>query len=159
MKNEISSVACPVCISRNDRKDRHPSHRGTTTITDPQSGEIICNNCGMVIAENIQDSARPEWRSFEMEQGCNNRRRIGLPTTLARHDMGLSTIIGRTNKDVNGNEINPALRPQMERLRICDIRTQVAAERRFKRAFDQLNILKSKMGLSNLIVEKGCIYL
>ena len=87
-------------------------------------------------------------------QGCNNRRRIGLPTTLARHDMGLSTIIGRTNKDVNGNEINPALRPQMERLRICDIRTQVA-ERRFKRAFDQLNILKSKMGLSNLIVEKA----
>jgi transcription initiation factor TFIIB len=155
VKNEISSVVCPVCINCNDRKDRHPSHRGTTTVTDPQSGEIICNNCGMVIAENIQDSARPEWRSFEMEQVYNNRRRIGLPTTLARHDMGLSTIIGRTNKDVNGNEINPALRPQMERLRICDIRTQVAAERRFKRAFDQLNILKSKMGLSNVIVEKA----
>ena len=63
----------------------------TTTVTDPQSGEIICNNCGMVIAENIQDDARPEWRSFGFEHDNNNKSRTGNPLTLARHDMGLST--------------------------------------------------------------------
>ena len=55
----------------------------TTTVTDPQSGEIICNNCGMVIAENIQDDARPEWRSFGLEHDNNNKSRTGNPLTLA----------------------------------------------------------------------------
>ena len=54
----------------------------TTTVTDPQSGETICNNCGMVIAENIQDDARPEWRSFGLEHDNNNKSRIGNPLTL-----------------------------------------------------------------------------
>jgi transcription initiation factor TFIIB len=102
---------------------------GTMTVTDPQSGGIICNNCGMVIAENIQDDARPEWRSFGLEQDNNNKRRIGNPLTLARHDMGLSTIIERLNRDVNGIEINPAIHSQMERLRIWHIKVQVAAKR------------------------------
>ena len=45
----------------------------------------------MVIAENIQDDARPEWRSFGLEHDNNNKSRTGNPLTLARHDMGLST--------------------------------------------------------------------
>ena len=46
--------------------------------------------------------------------------------TLARHDMRLSTIIERINRDVNGIEINPAIHSQMERLRIWHIKVQVA---------------------------------
>ena len=42
----------------------------------------------------------------------------------------------------------------MERLRIRDIRAQVAREGRFKRAFDQLNLLESKMSLLNALVKK-----
>ena len=116
----------------------------TTTVTDPQSGETICNNCGMVIAENIQDDARPEWRSFGLEHDNNNKSRIGNPvlflltTILKRWDIFSyriffkltqpSTIIERINRDVNGIEINPAIHSQMERLRIRDIRAQVAAK-------------------------------
>src|SRR6476661_7681701 len=39
-----------------------------------------------------------------------------------------STIIERINRDVDGIEINPAIHSQMERLRIRDIRAQVAAK-------------------------------
>lgn len=156
MKNEIAARVCPICHDdTNGNAEGFQSHRYKmpTSITDPESGEIICGNCGVVISEHIEDSARPEWRSFGMEQDYN-KSRIGMPATLARSDMGLSTIIGRTNKDASGNKINPAMRSQMERLRMWDVRAQIAADKSFKRAFEQLNLLKSKIGLSYEMVEK-----
>ena len=47
----------------------------------------------------------------------------------------------------------------MERLRIRDIRAQVAPKGGLKRAFDQLNLLKSKMSLLNALVKKGHIFI
>ena len=34
-----------------------------TLITDPESGEIICCNCGMVMLDNIEEY-RPAWRTL-----------------------------------------------------------------------------------------------
>jgi DNA-directed RNA polymerase subunit RPC12/RpoP len=31
-----------------------------TAITDPNSGEIVCSNCGMVISDKIDDDIHPE---------------------------------------------------------------------------------------------------
>jgi transcription initiation factor TFIIIB Brf1 subunit/transcription initiation factor TFIIB len=36
----------------------------TRTITDYESGEVICSTCGMVISDKIQSNG-PEWRNFE----------------------------------------------------------------------------------------------
>src|SRR3954447_5227456 len=75
--------------------------RSDKVVTDPESGEIICSNCGMVISDKIQQINKPEWRTFDTEQidnnnnSNNNKIRTGAPTTIARHDMGLSTVIGR----------------------------------------------------------------
>ena len=82
-----SSLRCSVCGNK--------SVKSAIVITDHESGEIICSNCGMVISQNIEDNTRPEWRSFNGEggEGNNNRSRTGMPTTLARHDRGLTTII------------------------------------------------------------------
>ena len=46
-------------------------------VTDPESGEIICSNCGQVISDNISEN-RPEWRGFDTE-GYNNKNRTGIP--------------------------------------------------------------------------------
>ena len=73
-------------------------------VTDPESGEIICRNCGIVMLDKIQES-RPEWRAFTTDDG-NDRSRTGTPSSLARHDMGLSTVIGRADKDASGNTFN-----------------------------------------------------
>src|SRR5438132_7290267 len=68
-----------------------------TVITDREIGEIICGNCGMVFSDKIQET-RQERRAFNAED-LKDKIRIGLPTSLARHDMGLPTVIGRNNKD------------------------------------------------------------
>ena len=110
-----SSFRCSVCSNKGVK---------SAVITDPESGEIICSNCGMVISQT-EDNTRPEWRSFGSEGGGgNNRNRTGMPTSLARHDKGLTTIIGRTDIDASGNKIDASIRSKMERLKTWDFRSQ-----------------------------------
>src|ERR671925_101116 len=124
------------------------------TVTDPESGELICRNCGLVISDKAQES-RPEWRAFTSEE-VNDRSRTGIPSSLARHDMGLSTVIGRTDKDASGRAIDISMRSTMGRLRAWDFRTQAHSptDRNLRQAFSELDRLKDKLGLSDAAVEK-----
>ena len=124
------------------------------TVTDPESGEIICRNCGIVLSDRAQES-RPEWRAFTTEE-ANDRSRTGIPSSLARHDMGLSTVIGRTDKDASGRVLDVAMRSTMGRLRAWDFRTQAHSptDRNLRQAFSELDRLKDKLGVSEAVIEK-----
>src|SRR5919201_6698591 len=129
-------------------------------ITDNESGELICSKCGQVISDKIQEEG-PEWRNFGLSSAAgesnDTRIRVGMSTSLARHDMGLSTIIGRTDRDASGQKIDGPMLSTMERLRTWDLRTQIhtPTDRNLKQAFFQLDILKDKLGLSDSVVEKA----
>jgi transcription initiation factor TFIIB len=124
-------------------------------ITDLESGELICSDCGMVISDNIQENNRSEIRAFNIME-LNDRSRTGAPTTLARHDMGLATVIGNGDKDASGTKINVAMRSTMNRLRTWDFRTQHQAsnDKNLQQAFTELDKLKDKLGLSDAAVQK-----
>ncbi len=125
-------------------------------VTDLESGEIICANCGMVMLDNIQES-HPEWRSFTTDEANNTRRiRTGMPTSLARHDMGLATIIGSEDKDASGRKIDGVMRFTMNRLRTWDRRSQTdtPTDRNLRQAFSELDRLKDKLGLPDSVIEK-----
>src|SRR6188472_3345541 len=111
----------------------------------------------MVISDKIQDINHPERRAFSSEVMSNKgSRRTGSPTSLAKHDMGLSTIIGRINKDAAGNKLNAITSSNMSRLRTWDIRTQyhTSTKKNLVLAFNELDMLKDKLGLSDAAVEK-----
>ena len=129
--------------------------RSNNVITDPESGEILCSKCGLVISDKIQEP-RLESRTFLNTEKAHDNRRTGMPTSLASHDMGLSTIIARTDKDASGYKIKPSMLPTIHRLRTWDYRTQVhtSTDRNLKFAFNELRALKDKLGLSNAIIEK-----
>jgi transcription initiation factor TFIIB len=97
-----------------------------------------------------------EWRSFGIEEGAN-RARTGTPTSLAFHDMGLSTVIGKEATDASGNAIDTDTRMRMSRLRTWDNRSQVHSptERSLQKAFSILSRLKDRLGLPNHITEKA----
>ncbi|HEY9386550.1 MAG TPA: transcription initiation factor IIB [Nitrososphaeraceae archaeon] len=143
MRNSSQSITCATC-----RKDQR-------VITDPDSGEIICSNCGMVITEKVLDDIHQEWRAFSPE-GSESKARTGAPTSLSRHDRGLATIIGRSDKDAAGQKLDTDMRSTFERLRTWDSRMNLysSTDRNLWQAFSQLNILKDKLGLSDAIVEK-----
>jgi transcription initiation factor TFIIB len=123
-----------------------------TIITDLDSGEVVCSKCGLVISDKIQDT-RQEWRDFASEE-AKDRRRTGSPTSLASHDMGLYTMIGRGRKDARGQTLGVSMRSTMGRLRKWDLRTQASTNRNLITAFNQLNILKDKLGLPDSMIEK-----
>jgi transcription initiation factor TFIIIB Brf1 subunit/transcription initiation factor TFIIB len=75
----------------------HIYNEDHTPITDFESGEVICSNCGMVISEKIEDNLHQERRTNTLDESNKRRDRTGAPTSLAIHDMGLSTIIGSYN--------------------------------------------------------------
>ena len=131
-----------------------PSCGNEKIITDTESGEIICDKCGRVISDKSQDLG-PEWRTFTTDE-TDVSTRTGLPQSLARHDMGLSTIIGRANRDASGNKLDPAMRTRMNRLATWDMRSKLHTprDRSLKQAFFQLDVLRDKLGLSDGIVEK-----
>jgi transcription initiation factor TFIIB len=136
-----SKILCSIC-----QKDE--------MITDLESGEIICSSCGFVVSDKAQET-RAEWRAFNPEES-SNRTRTGIPTSLARHDMGLSTVIGKSDKDASGRGLDTAMRATMERLRTWDFRTQAhtPTDRNLRHAFSQLDILKDKLGLPDAATEK-----
>jgi transcription initiation factor TFIIB len=123
-------------------------------ITDPESGETICSNCGFVSSDRAQES-RAEWRTFS--SGTNSERvRMGSPISLTQHDMGLATIIGKSDKDSSGKQLDPSMHSMIHRLRTWNFRTQIhtSAERNLMRAFNDLARVKDKLGLSDAIIEK-----
>ena len=73
-------------------------------VLDANTGEQVCTNCGYVMKENIEDTG-PEWRNFAKEQGEDDRSRTGSPSSLALHDMGLSTVIGLESTDASGKRL------------------------------------------------------
>ena len=127
---------------------------GHTIITDPESGEIICGNCGMVFFDKNQETRR-EWRAFNAEDP-KDKIRTGMPRSLARHDMGLSTVIGRNNMDAAGQTLDASMCCRMGRLRTWDFRAQDSGsgDRNLRQAFSELFRLKDKLGLSDAIFEK-----
>jgi transcription initiation factor TFIIB len=154
MKNEITSIICPICNISPARKD-NPSET-STVITDVESGEIICSKCGIVINDRIEDSTRPDSRTFGNEQDYN-KIRLGPPTSIAYHDMGLSTTIGRTDRDASGRKLDAATYSKMQRLRTWDLRSQLhkSTSRNLIIAFYKLYGLKDRLGLPNAVVEKA----
>lgn len=139
-KKMQTSVLCSACSGR--------------LIADPESGEMVCSHCGLVLSDRTTDS-RPEWRSFESE--ASTKERVGAPASLAVHDMGLSTIIGKNNSDSTGRKLDASMHATMQRLRIWDFRTQAhtSSDRNLLQAFDELRRCKGKLGLSDATIEKA----
>jgi transcription initiation factor TFIIB len=135
-----SSIVCCICDSGRQ-------------ITDLASGEIICGSCGRVSPDKAMEN-RAEWRTFSSEN--ISRQRVGSPSSLAFHDMGLSTIIGKVNKDSAGHNLDASMDYRMQRLRTWDARTRVqaAGHRSLMQAFSELERLKDKLGLSDAMVQK-----
>lgn len=152
MKNEIASMRCPLCDS--DPDSTKSSHSPSKVIADHECGEMICSGCGMVIYEQTDTYSRQISRSFCNEVRYNET--MARPHTFAYHCTGLSTNIGRINKDAKGQKLDPGTFIKMKRLRKWDFKTQIcdSTDRNLMSAFRKLEILKDRLGLPNPVMER-----
>jgi len=137
-------IECPEC--------------GSTHISrDYSRAELVCNDCGFVIDEDLIDHG-PEWRAFDSEQR-EKRARTGAPMTYTIHDKGLSTMIGWTNRDAYGKSVPTRNRAQLFRLRKWQRRIRIsnATERNLAFALSNLDRMSSGMGLPRTVRETAAM--
>jgi transcription initiation factor TFIIB len=139
-----SARKCPECGS-------------SKLIRDYECAEIICMDCGYVVAEKITDVG-PEWRAFDEEQR-SRRARVGAPLTYTIHDKGLSTMIDYHDRDTYGKDLSPAQRAQVYRLRKWQRRVRVsdATERNLAFALSELSKMSSSLSLPRNILETASV--
>ena len=143
-KNVEEIQKCPECGS-------------TQLVRDYERGELICNNCGIVIDESFIDQGA-EWRAFDSEQN-DARARTGSPMTFTIHDKGLSTDISWKNKDSYGKSIPTRNRAQLYRLRKWQKRIKVsnAAERNLSQALQELERMASNLSIPKDVWETAAV--
>ena len=134
--------------------ERCPSCNKSTLVLDEDSGELVCTTCGIVISEN-RESGGPEWRSFANDNG--DKSRVGSGTSITIHDMGLSTMIGSTNKDATGKPLSSTMKKSIDRLRTWNTRSQVntSSDKNLRQALSEMDKLKDKLSLTDNVIEKA----
>ena len=125
----------------------------TKMITDMDTGEVACGNCGAVSLERSV-TLGPETSGMTGIEYQNNTR-VGTKTSLKMIDMGLSTIIEAKNKDSTGKILSSENRRMFYRLRMWDRNSRSASSvKSFQKAFTLLDGISSKLGLPESVVEQ-----
>jgi len=129
----------------------------TNLVKSSDRGELICEDCGLVIEEEKIDPG-PEWRAFNHKER-QEKSRVGAPTTQTMHDKGLTTTIDWKDKDAYGRSISSKKRSQMHRLRKWQerIRTKDAGERNLQFALSEIDRMASALGVPRSVREVASV--
>ena len=140
---EPTYTQCPECGSKE-------------LIEDPNTAEIICSSCGLVIDYKLV-SREPEWRVFDEEQR-KRKTRVGPPVLSSIHDKGLSTTISSLDRDAYGKKLSLKERQRAYRLRKWQKRIRLQkGERGLVKMLQGLSILKDKLSLPKSVVEEASV--
>ncbi len=112
--------------------------------------ELVCSECGLVIDENRIDDS-PEWRAFNAEQR-EKKSRAGAPLTYTKHDMGVSTDIGKGSGELY--KVSGKKRAQYYRMRKWHNRLTKSKDRNLGFALSELNRLISHLNLPKSVHEE-----
>jgi transcription initiation factor TFIIB len=123
-------------------------------ITDAASGEMICETCGLVLLDKVED-VTSESPTHDMEE-FYAKSRTGPRSSLAIHDRGLATNIGFDNRDASGNLLSGSMRHMFDRLRRWDSRTKSTSKNRtLLQAFNLLSSMKAKLAIPDTVIEEA----
>jgi len=138
-------------------EEKCPECSGRKLVRDYERGEIICSDCGFVVAENMFDTG-PEWRAFDSEQR-EKRARGGAPIKYTRPDKGLVTEIDKYNRDIRGVKISSKKQAQFYRMRKWHKRSSISTsmERNLAIALSELDRISSYLGLPENIRESAAL--
>ncbi|QUC63987.1 transcription factor TFIIB [Nitrosopumilus sp. K4] len=122
-------------------------------VTDFDTGEIACQNCGAVSPEKAV-ALGPENTGLTKEEYLTSFR-AGRKISLKMADMGLPTIIESKDKDATGKSLSRENRKMFYRLRIWDRNSRSAnTVKSLQKAFLLLDGIKTKLAIPESVVEQ-----
>lgn len=120
------------------------------------SDELVCQDCGMIVQQDRIDRG-PDWR--QAESGEESLSRVGTAFTHRKHDHGLSTVIGRGNRDGKGQRLGQSQARKMSRLREREKwwNTSDSTDLTLKRGLAEVERMGSALGLSDSVRETASV--
>lgn len=116
---------------------------------DDQKGEVICNDCGLVVEEKIVDTSQEMQGSFEGEE---KKGRGGAPLSEQKFDKGLTTNVGEISDiyKLKGDETRKFLR-----LKKWQERVSTSIERNLRLAMAELRRVASFLNLPSVVRDEA----
>lgn len=126
-------------------------------IQDHSKGEYICEKCGCVVMDQVDDYGR-ESNATDFEEKSRNTRASGS-TSFALHDYGLRTEIAYGSRDYAGKSIDYQMAETMNSIRKWHVRSRIVTpqERRLSNVLTKINETSSAMSLPKLLVETAAM--
>ena len=140
---------------KNVPKNVCPECENTVLVHDPESGETVCTQCGLVInVEALRNKL--DWHSYDEL----DKRQTGNPETFLLHDKGAMTSISAVNMDAHNGKLSAAKQSEMFRLRKMQTRSRVngVAERNLVHAIQDITLISGKLGLPVATRNQAAIY-
>ena len=112
---------------------------------DPNIGEIICNECGLVVEEKMVDSGIDIQGKFDKG---DKKGRGGAPISMQKFDKGLTTNVGEIS-DIYRLEAKQTRK--FLRLKKWQERVSTSIERNLRLAMAELRVVASYLNLPNVV--------
>ena len=134
---------CPECMSGK-------------LVTDPETGEVVCQECGAVVVERGVDTG-PEWRRPEGAGEDPKLRRAGPPVSRIYYDSGLTTTFSWLSEDFEGKELTKEAREKTRKLQRFHESIKTSEERNIQQAASVLAIYADKLNLPQPVAEQAML--
>lgn len=120
-------------------------HPDADLIEDSHAGDMICQECGLVVGDRVID-VTSEWRSFSnSDDGAKDRSRVGAAENPALDNASLSTTIGAATGAASFNEDG--------QLKYRSRQQKPTSDRNMLNAIRELETLAHRMNVPQSIVE------
>jgi len=124
---------------------RCPECGSINLIYDEQRGEIICNDCGLVIEEKMVDTGQELHGQFDKTE---KKGRGGAPLSMQKFDKGLTTNVGEIS-DIY--KLDSGQTKKFLRLKKWQERVSTSIERNLRLAMAELRRVASFLNLPNVV--------
>lgn len=128
---------------------RCPECNSISLTYDEQRGEVICNNCGLVIEEKMVDTGQESHGQFDKAE---KKGRGGAPLSMQKFDKGLTTNVGEIS-DIY--KLDAGQTRKFLRLKKWQERVSTSIERNLRLAMAELRRVASFLSLPTVVRDEA----
>jgi transcription initiation factor TFIIB len=126
-----------------------PECNSVNLIYDDQKGEVVCNDCGLVVEEKMVDTGQELSGKFDK---ADKKGRGGAPLSMQKFDKGLTTNVGEIS-DIYRLESGQTRK--FLRLKKWQERVSTSLERNLRLAMAELRRVASFLNLPNVVRDEA----
>jgi len=128
---------------------RCPECKGINITYDSNLGEVICNDCGLVLEDQMVDTSTDLQGKFDKSE---KKSRGGAPISIQKFDKGLTTNVGEMS-DIY--KLDPNQTRKFLRLKKWQERVSTSIERNLRLAMAELRVIASYLNLPNVVKDEA----